>query len=170
MEIYLIRHAIAENRDATRWPDDSIRPLTREGSERFVRAAHGLRLLVPTVDLMLSSTYVRAWQTAQILHDEAGWPPPVPCDALAAHRSSDAALETLREPSRAGAVGLIGHEPNLSLLASLLLAGDTAAVQFELKKGAVISLACNDGLSPGGAVLRWSVSPKILRAVFAERE
>ena len=49
MDVYLIRHAIAELRDATRWPDDSLRPLSDEGSERFRRAARGLSLVVPSL-------------------------------------------------------------------------------------------------------------------------
>jgi phosphohistidine phosphatase len=120
---------------------------------------------VPTVERVLSSPYVRAWQTAEILRDEAGWPAPERCDALAAARSADAALEPLQELCRAGSVALVGHEPYLSSLASLLLAGDGAAVQLELKKGGVISLVCEGDPVSGGALLRWSASPKILRAL-----
>jgi phosphohistidine phosphatase len=161
LDVYLIRHAIAENRDAVRWPDDSLRPLTERGAERFVRAARGLRGLVPTVELVLSSPYVRAWQTAEILEQEAGWPAPEPCDALGAARSPADALGLLRER---GSVALVGHEPYLSSVASLLLAGDGGAVGIELKKGGVIALAFGAEPAAGTALLRWSASPKLLRA------
>ena len=167
MQLYLVRHAIAEDRDATRWPDDSIRPLTPEGAKRFAEAARGLRRLVSTVEIVLSSPYTRASQTGEILRVEAGWPAPEPCHALAANRSPDAALEVLRERSQHGSIAMVGHEPYLSSLAALLLSGDGAAVHIELKKGGVISLTGGGNPGSGGALLRWSASPKILRALAA---
>jgi phosphohistidine phosphatase len=164
MELYLIRHAIAEDRDATRWPDDSARPLTAAGAERFARAVHGLRRLVPAVETVLSSPYERAWQTAEILRDEAGWPPPEPCDALGAHHASRAALEVLQE-RRVGSIALVGHEPYLSSLASLLLAGTPERVDTELKKGGAIGLRYDGDPVPGRAILLWSASPRILRGL-----
>ncbi len=169
IEVYLVRHAIAENRDEARWPDDSRRPLTAEGAARFRRAARGLSHIVPTVDRVLSSPYPRAWQTAEILRDEAGWPAPEPCDQLAAARSPDAALELLRGHSANTSLALVGHEPNLSSLASLLLAGDGSALQLELKKGGVIALECEADPRATVAVLRWAASPRILRALEADR-
>jgi phosphohistidine phosphatase len=169
-EVYLVRHAVAEDRDAGRWPDDSLRPLTGEGVERFARAARGLRRLVPTVQLLLSSPYLRAWQTAEILREKAGWPAPERCAALAAACPPEAALAVLRDRGGAGSIALVGHEPYLSSLASLLLAGDSAAVQLELKKGGVLALASDGDPGSGGALLRWSASPKILRALDLGRD
>ena len=165
MDVYLVRHAIAEQRDATRWPDDSQRPLTREGAQRFRRAARGLRRIVPSVELLLSSPYVRAWQTAELLEEEARWPAPRESAAIAGHSSTTEALDALRLHADRGSVALIGHEPHLSWLASLLLAGDEGVVGLELKKGAVALLGLTSPPTPGSAQLRWSVSPKILRAL-----
>jgi len=167
MDVYLIRHAVAEKRDPTRWPDDSIRALTPKGAERFARAARGLQRLVPTVETVLSSPYARAWQTAAILRDQAGWPAPEPCEALDALHPPDAALEPLRERSRSGSLALVGHEPYLSSLASLLLTGEPTVLVLELKKGGVISLALEGEPAVRGAILRWCASPKILRALAA---
>jgi phosphohistidine phosphatase len=165
MELYLVRHAIAEDRDAVRWPDDAERPLTAKGAASFGRAARGLRRIVPEVDVVLSSPYARAWQTAEILQREAGWPAAEPCDALEALRAPDDALDPLRDRRERGSVVLVGHEPNLSLLASLLLTGDADALPLELKKGAVALLAFAAEPAPARAVLRWSMSPKLLRAL-----
>ena len=165
IEVYLVRHAIAESRDPTRWPDDSLRPLTPEGAESFARAARGLRRLVPTVELVLTSPYLRARQTAELLRSEAGWPEPEPCPELAAHRLPGEAIESLRERGVDRSTALVGHEPYLSSLASLLLAGDADAVQLELKKGGVIFLAGDGDPTPARALLRWSATPKILRAL-----
>ena len=164
MDVYLIRHAIAELRDATRWPDDSLRPLSDEGSERFRRAARGLSLVVPSVDLVLASPFVRSWQTAELLHDEAGWRAPERCPALA-FGAPAAVLDVVRRRLDRASVALVGHEPNLSSLASLLLAGDENSVALDMKKGGTALLEVEIPLAPGSALLRWSVSPKILRAL-----
>jgi phosphohistidine phosphatase len=161
-ELVIVRHAIAEERDSVRWPDDAERPLTEAGAERFTSAAHGLARLVGHVDAVLSSPAARAWQTADLLEHEAGWPAPKPTEALAVGGGPEDALAAL--PARA-VVAVVGHEPQLSELASLLLAGDPYAVRLELKKGGGVLLASAGGLAPGAAVLRWSASPRLLRAL-----
>lgn len=168
MELYLVRHAIAATRDAARWPDDSARPLTPEGIGRFRRAARGLRTVVDGVEVVLSSPYPRAWQTAEVLEEEAGWPAPERCDALVAEGEPEAALAHVAARDGAASIALVGHEPFLSRLASLLLAGDESAVALELKKGGVVLLELAGPL-PGGARLRWSLSPRILRALAPRR-
>ena len=55
MDLYVVRHAVAHKRDGDLWPNDSKRPLTPEGEERFRRAAGGILRLVPEVGLVLSS-------------------------------------------------------------------------------------------------------------------
>jgi phosphohistidine phosphatase len=162
MDVYVVRHAIAHPRDSARWPDDAQRPLTPEGVARFRSAARGLRRIVPDVDAALASPYVRAWQTAEILNEETGWPAPEPCPPLEAEKSPGGAVELLAGRS---SVALVGHEPYLSALASLLVSGNEHALRLELKKGAVALLAFDAAPAPGAALLRWSVSPKILRAL-----
>jgi len=153
--VYVVRHAVAEERDATRWPDDAERPLTADGEERFRRAACGLRTIVPQVDLVLSSPYARAWRTAEILYEEAEWPAPNRSELLEAWRPATDGLELLT--TDAGSVALVGHEPYLSSLVSLLLTGDDSKVRTDLKKGGVVHV--EDG------VLRWYATPKLLRGL-----
>jgi phosphohistidine phosphatase len=161
-EVYLVRHANAEERDAVRWPDDALRPLTPDGDARFRLAARGLGRIVPDVDVVLSSPYVRAWRTAEILHAELGWPAPVQCDALAAARMPTDGIEALRSHAARTSIALVGHEPYLSELVPMLLTGGAHAVAVELKKGGVVRI--DTGAADGG-VLRWCASPKILRAL-----
>jgi phosphohistidine phosphatase len=164
MDVYLVRHAIAETRDSTQWPDDSERPLTPEGAERFRKAARGLRRIAPHVDVVLASPYVRAWQTAEILERDTGWPAPERAPELEGMRGPADSVELLRRHASTSVV-LVSHEPCLSGLASLLLAGDEHAVAIEVKKGAVVFLTVNPEVRPGSALLRWSTAPKILRAL-----
>jgi phosphohistidine phosphatase len=165
VDVHLVRHAIADRRDPARWPDDAKRPLTAEGIARFRSAARGLRRLVPRVETVLSSPYARSWQTAVILHEDAGWPAPDRCPALEAVRPSSDAVEVLEGLDSASSVALVGHEPYLSRLASLLLSGNESLIQLELKKGGVALIAFADHSRPGAGLLRWSASPKILRAL-----
>ena len=162
LDLYLVRHAFAAHADATRWPDDAARPLTKEGIARFRAAARGLRRLVPTVGSVLSSGYARAWQTAELLHEVAGWNEPEECPALEAERPATAVLDLLLGHSD-HSIALVGHEPQLSRLASILCTGNEDRLQLELKKGAVASLSFADRVAPAQACLRWAVSPKILR-------
>jgi phosphohistidine phosphatase len=164
LNLYLVRHAPAGHADPARLPDDALRPLTEDGIRRFRSAARGLRRIVPEVDLVLSSGFARAWQTAELLQDEAGWPEPEDCAALEANQPPSAALDVLRGRS-AESIALVGHEPHLSRLAASLCTGDEDGLRLELKKGAVARLELTGPVEPGGALLRWVVAPRILRAV-----
>jgi phosphohistidine phosphatase len=162
MDVYLVRHAIAAERDDAEWPDDSKRPLTEDGSARFERAARGLARIVPGVEVVFSSPYVRAWETAEILAEQAGWPAPVPALELEAERAPDDAVALLRRHAGIESIALVGHEPHLSLLASLLLVGHGSKVEIELKKGGVVALT---RWTEDEAFLRWVATPKLLRAL-----
>lgn len=161
MDLYLIRHAIAEPRDLERWPDDSRRPLTRAGVERFRVAARGLRRLGVEPDAVLSSPFVRAWDTAGLLNAEAGWPAAEECLELEPTTPRTECLDALRDRQES-ALALVAHQPLLSELAALLLAGDESPMRLELKKGGVICLRFPAGPEAAAAALRWSVSPKLL--------
>jgi phosphohistidine phosphatase len=161
MDIYLVRHAIAHERDAERWPDDAKRPLTEDGAARFELAARGLKRIVPAVDLVLASRFVRAWETAAILERQTGWPAAVAAHELESGRDPAEAVDLLNRHAGTGSVALVGHEPHLSALASLLLVGADATLELELKKGGVVALT-DDGDS---TFLRWVATPKLLRAL-----
>ena len=151
MDLYLVRHAEAGESDYEKWPDDAARPLTPEGEKRFRRAAKGLRELGVTVDVVLSSPWVRAWRTAELLEKEARWPQPLPCEALGpAARRPKCCRRCSRSPA-CSSVALVGHEPSLHELTSYLLTADTGHAQVEMGKGGVARLEVGDGLRPGAA-------------------
>jgi len=149
--VYVVRHAIAEDRDWERWPDDSLRPLTAEGEASFRRAARGLRTIAPRVDEVLASPYARAWRTAELLHEEAGWPEPVACAELEATGSPEDVVSLVRGRD---SVALVGHEPVMSEVVSLLVGG---SVPLDFKKGGVVLVE--------DRALRWYATPKILRGL-----
>jgi phosphohistidine phosphatase len=167
MDLYLVRHAVAFDPDETQWPDDSDRPLTPEGEKRFRRAARGLTELMPSVDVVLSSRYVRAWRTAELLEKEASWPKPIACEPLEVGHAPAEVLQALQTYASSASVALVGHEPSMHELASYLLTADMGHVQLEFRKGGVARLELPEGLRPGSARLRWLLSARILRAIAA---
>jgi len=164
MDLYVVRHAIAFERDARRWPDDRDRPLTAEGEKRFRRAARGMGSIAGEIETVLASPLARAWRTAEILAEDAGWPAPKPCEELEPDRPAAEAAGSLRPYRLAASLAIVGHEPSLSELIAFLITGSEEGALFELKKGGCALLEL-DGFSPGGATLRWLLTPKIERAL-----
>lgn len=175
MDLYVVRHAVAYKRDGERWPDDSKRPLTPEGEERFRRAAGGILRLVPEVGAVLSSPFARAWRTAEVL-EQAGWPAPLPCEELEPdyppHKVSGV-LGTLARYENLSSVAVVGHRPGLHELVSYLLTGDMigegCGVNVQIKKGGAVRISFDGLPEPGAGSLEWLRTPKALRAAGKRR-
>jgi phosphohistidine phosphatase len=163
VDLYLVRHAVAFEEDPARWPDDSRRPLTPRGERDFRPAARGIGRLVPSVEVVLSSPFPRAWSTAEILGQEAGWPEPVAAPGLEKDRTPADAIKAIEEHAARSSMAVVGHEPNLTELASTLLGTDR--VSIELEKGGAMALDGGPAILPGSAVLRWLVTPEVLRSL-----
>jgi phosphohistidine phosphatase len=161
--LYLVRHAVAHKRDAERWPDDSERPLTPEGEEDFVGAARGLARIVPEVDILLSSPYERAWRTAEILTQQAGWPASQEFPALEPDVAPEKAVLALQTYADSQSVALAGHRPCLHEMAAYLLTGDAGGADMKIKKGGVVCIEFDSAPETGAGKLRWLFTPKVLR-------
>jgi phosphohistidine phosphatase len=159
VDLILVRHAIAEERDPTRWPDDAQRPLSKLGRKRFGRGARGLGRLAGPMEVVLSSPYVRAWDTAMLLHKEAGWMVPLARDELT-EGSAGTSMNLLREYAYADTLALVGHQPDLGRLLSLLLR--QVNTEVEIKKGAAVCVRLHT-LDPLHAELLWLLPPRALR-------
>lgn len=161
MIVYLIRHAKAFERDPSAFPDDRRRPLTAAGRRAFARFARRLGRAVPAVDLLESSRCTRAWQTAKILHEEAGWPQPSRLEGLEEMESGDPAalVRSLAAMADLGSVAWVGHEPLLGRLASTLLTGDPDAVPIAFKKGAAVAIELDPAAAGGRGRLLWILTP-----------
>src|SRR6267143_5536220 len=89
MELLVVRHAIALERNARRWPHDAERPLSAQGVARARKAALGLKRLAPRPARVLVSPLRRARETAAILTRFAGWPEAAQCVQLLPGEASE---------------------------------------------------------------------------------
>ena len=164
MEIYILRHAIAEMRDPLESRTDSERALTPEGIAKMEQIARGMKALELTFDLILSSPFRRAKQTADIVVRTLRIKKRLLRTTRRLAAGSDPA-KLAEELRRLGAkvkrVLLVGHEPDLSELISLLLSGDSD-LGIQLKKGGLCKLT-SDSLQFGGdVVLEWFGGDKFI--------
>ena len=67
MDIYLIPHRIAYEPGEPGYEDDTQRPLTDKGRDKMRKVARVLKRLNLKPNVILSSPYLRARETAEIL-------------------------------------------------------------------------------------------------------
>jgi len=160
VELYLIRHGVAEERGAA-WPDDGKRPLSDDGMARLRKSARGLEELGVTFDVILTSPLLRTRQTAEIISGGLdAHPHVVQVQSLAPGGTYQTVMVDLEKHARRARIALVGHEPGIGELAARLI-GTRHAIEF--KKGAVCRIDV-DALPPSApGDLRWFLSPKILR-------
>jgi phosphohistidine phosphatase len=164
MDLLIVRHAIAFERNRQRWSDDGARPLSPAGIRRAREAAAGLKRLVPAPELVWTSPLLRAKQTAQILTEVAHWPAAVECLELAPAEPPQSLLSLLGG-CRRGRVAVVGHQPGLGNLLTACLVGDAGPLAIEMKKHAVAYVRFKGTPRAGRGVLEWLASPRMLRAV-----
>ena len=157
MRVYFLRHGKAEDRAAWRG-DDADRPLTAEGEEALRREAKALRAMDLALDVIVTSPLARARRTAEIVADELGLGGRlVEDDRLAPGFDVRRLEQVLAAHGPAGAVMVVGHEPDFSeTVAELIGGGDVV-----MKKG---GLARVDVTAPaaGGGQLVWLLTPPLL--------
>ncbi len=161
--LYLIRHGLAGQHGD--YENDAKRPLTDEGKHKTHQVAKRLADLDLKFDLILTSPLVRAKQTAEILKDTG----------LSKHLE-DAAylapggniqdwvnwLEGWKDSEKS--LALVGHEPDLSSWAEILIWGESQG-KLVLKKAGAIGLILPLSGSPiSNSHLFWLTPPRFLIA------
>lgn len=164
MELLIVRHAIAFERNAGRWPDDDERPLSPRGLLRARQAAAGLKRIVPRPTRLLTSPLLRAQQTAAMLTQFARWPKATICPQLHPGTAPGALLEVLAARHRER-TAVVGHQPDLGRLVAACLPGHAGSVALEFKKMGVALVAFRGAPRLGHGELCWLVPPRLLRAV-----
>lgn len=166
MEIFIVRHAIAMDRDEFKLTglDDSQRPLTEGGEKKFKKIAEALKPLIDSVDVILSSPYARAQQTAQLL--AVHFPKIELQTSIALIPSSNPnefakwCKDHLKKKTKS--IIIVGHEPHLSILTSWLVFGCYQS-KVKIKKGGCLSITTSGPVGAESGILNWALTPKCLR-------
>jgi phosphohistidine phosphatase len=164
MELFVIRHAIAEPLGKQNEFSDEKRVLTADGRKRMREAINGLIKLGVEIDLILTSPLARAIETAEILAAAAGLgkkdikhtanlAPGAPAENLFAEIKGHAGDEV---------VALVGHQPDLGALISKIIQGD-GGLSIQLKKGGVCCVNVTETVPALRGDMLWMLTPKQLR-------
>ena len=160
MILYLARHGIAVDPNDPKSPPEPERPLTAKGVQKTRAAALGLLQMKVKPDVLITSLYVRAAQTAEIFAEALGFSPQKirTHDALKpSGNPADITKEILR--LRAKELMCFGHAPQLDLMIAHLVG--MQRVFTALKKAGVACL--EHSAARAKWELRWIVTPKMLR-------
>jgi phosphohistidine phosphatase len=167
MQLYLVRHGIAVDREDAECPPDPQRYLTKKGIEKTRGVAAGLVQLGLQPGAVYSSPYLRAKQTADIV-----------CAAL--HFAKDKIRQTesllpmaapgeflkLLARERADEVIAVGHAPNLDEILAALVGARSAITA--LKKAGVGCIEF-ETVAAGKGILAGVWSPRMLRMLGGEK-
>jgi phosphohistidine phosphatase len=166
MILYVLRHGEAEEKGPKWASHDHDRPLTKEGIQKFERAVKGLKRLEMQFDRVLSSPFVRARQTAEILVRGFGMEQKL---ELTEHLTPTGEPRELTAQLRKvgkkyPAVVLVGHEPYLSGLIGQMISGSPGCA-ITLKKGGICKLEAERPDYSHCAALKWLLTQRQLRAI-----
>ena len=166
MNLFILRHAIACDPGDDGLPKDlpdADRPLSAKGQQKLWRSTEAMRALELKFDAVVSSPLLRARQTALIVTEAFELRRKlVLTDHLAPDGSPKLLVEQLNDLGpRAKNILLVGHEPYLSRLISLLISGSTTAA-IDLRKGGLAKLEIEELRYARCATLAWLLTPKQL--------
>jgi len=160
MNIFILRHAVAVERED--WNgDDAARPLTPEGERQLRKVCAAMKRLAPGFDAVVSSPYERAKRTAEIVAEELNLKKQLKfSDEL---RPEGDPKKLVREITTSGRppenLLLVGHEPYLGELVSVLLTGK-AKLEIDFKKAGLCRLKAENLEYDRCATLVWLMGPK----------
>ena len=165
MTLYVLRHGIAVARSLHGSANDAERPLTEKGMKKMRRIARAMKREGIAVDAILSSPFRRARETAAIVAEEcARKVSPVLSPHLKVGGKPAALLADINGLfARRQRILLVGHEPYLSRMISMLVSGKEG-VPMTLKKGGLCKLSVESLRYGRCATLEWLMGPaQILR-------
>jgi phosphohistidine phosphatase len=162
MQLYIVRHGIAIDREDPNCPPDPERFLTDEGMEKTRQVAKGVAEIGAVPDLMLSSPYLRAVQTAEIFASalEQNKQKIRKSDLLLPGADPMQLFRELAREKQASAVFIFGHAPHLDDLIATAIGSKHHVTA--LKKAGVALVELRRMVPPSGELV-WIATPKMLR-------
>jgi phosphohistidine phosphatase len=161
MNLFILRHAIAVEPGSAGFAKDADRPLTPKGERKLWKIAEGFEQLEICFDWILSSPYLRARQTAEIVAEVLDIRKKLEfSEALTPGGSPARLIDTINsQKPKPENVLLVGHEPYLSELISLLISG-SKNIPVTMKKAGLCKLVVESLHNGQCATLEWLLTPK----------
>ena len=162
--LYFLRHGFAGQPEAPDVDDD--RPLTKSGILKMEKSAESIASIVTSFDVILSSPLKRAHQTALIIAREMGYKDKIEhSDLLRPGAQIGKFLTSLEKYGKEEkqSVLLIGHEPDMSNIISLLTGIPAGSIEF--KKSAFCNIEVTSFSASARGKLLWLLQPKLLRKI-----
>jgi phosphohistidine phosphatase len=166
--LYIVRHGIAVEPGTPGIPDDK-RLLTSKGEKRIRQIARGLARLDLKLDRIVTSPLPRARATAEIIADELGTPEIVETSNVLQTGSSAATVERWLRERTLDRLMIVGHNPTLSDLVSLLVLGAAQPAFCDLKKGGIAALT-RAAAATGLYQVHWIAPPRLVRGLMNDHE
>ena len=165
MELYFLRHAMAAEPGTVDITHDSERPLTSEGIEKMKEEARGMQCMGLTFDQVVSSPYMRAAETAEIVTKGLKFKGKIKfTDLLIPNAEFKTFFKLLKEFQVDDKVLLVGHLPSLEEFTSRLISGQSTAA-MDYKQGSLCRIDMPPTIVPGvTGQLKWFLAPKQLRS------
>jgi phosphohistidine phosphatase len=162
MDLYIVRHGIAIDREDPKCPPDPERYLTEEGIDKTKQVAKAIATLGITPDLLISSPYTRAMQTAEIFANALEYSKQKirRSDLLLPGAETSALFRELAKDKHSSSVFLFGHAPHLDELVAAAFASKHPITS--LKKAGIAALKLKR-ISPPSAEFLWLVTPRLVR-------
>lgn len=159
----MIRHAKAGEQNPDTWPDDDLRPLTKEGTAELRLVLKAMRKMGIEFDFLVTSPLLRARQTADLVAQAWSWEePPQESDALGHGCTVTGVLKLLARFPPDATVTIVGHEPDFSRITAQLIS-KTGDARIDFKKGGAAGLAFDGHPAPGAGTLSFLLKPGHLR-------
>ena len=169
--IFLMRHGIAADLGVGGVIRDADRPLTPEGRAKLQVMAEGMRRLELKFNLIFTSPLLRARQTAEVVADVLELQHKVklleslaPGKGLVGAESGKAEIFIEMGAYSFTRALLVGHQPDLSELASFMLTGNRN-LNAEFRKGSICAIEMTSIPPRGPGLLRWLLQPRQLREI-----
>lgn len=162
MLLYLVRHGIAIDREDPKCPAEAERYLTEEGIKKTKEAARGVAAIAGEADLLISSPYVRAMQTAEIFSSALDFPKEKirKSELLLPGSDVGALFRDIAKNKDAECVFCFGHAPHLDEVIAAVLGSKRDGTS--LKKAGVACLELGRVAPPAGTLV-WLATPKLLK-------
>jgi phosphohistidine phosphatase len=162
-DLYIVRHGIAVDAGTPGIPDDE-RPLTPKGEKRMRQIALGLARLDLKLDRIVTSPLPRARATAEIVADALDWRARLETSNVLQVGSAATSIQRWLRERTEDRLMIVGHNPGLSDLVSLLVLGTTQPLLCDMKKGGIAALTRTAAAKDLYDIV-WIATPRLFRSL-----